>query len=114
MREEGAIPYTYPADIGQYDETDIGGIPARAKEYGAELARSIDCRGPLVEEGLAALACGAFHITSAGRTYFNTTPLGRAVTGTLLVRAMQEDGVDIWGEIGRASCRARVRGGVRR
>ncbi len=98
MREEGAVPYTYTADIGQYDETDITGIPARAKEYGAELARAIDCRAPLVEEGLAALACGAFHITSAGRTYFNTTPLGRAVTGTLLVRAMQADGVDIWGD----------------
>ncbi|MGC0143712.1 argininosuccinate synthase [Pseudactinotalea sp. Z1732] len=98
MREAGAVPYTYTADIGQYDETDISGIPGRAKVYGAELARALDCRAPLVEEGLAALACGAFHITSAGRAYFNTTPLGRAVTGTLLVRAMQADGVDIWGD----------------
>ncbi|MGC0251156.1 argininosuccinate synthase [Pseudactinotalea sp. Z1748] len=98
MRQAGAVPYAYTADIGQYDETDISGIPGRAKVYGAELARALDCRAPLVEEGLAALACGAFHITSAGRSYFNTTPLGRAVTGTLLVRAMQADGVDIWGD----------------
>ena len=98
MRDKGAIPCTYTADIGQYDEPDISGVPARAKEYGAEIARAIDCRGPLVEEGLAALACGAFHIRSGGRAYFNTTPLGRAVTGTMLVRAMHEDGVDIWGD----------------
>ena len=93
MREAGAIPYTYTADIGQYDEPDIAGIPGRAEAYGAELARAVDCRAPLVTEGLEALACGAFHLTSAGRAYFNTTPLGRAVTGTLLVRAMQADGV---------------------
>ncbi len=98
MRDKGAIPCTYTADIGQYDEPDIEGIPGRALQYGAELARSVDCKRPLVDEGLAALACGAFHIRSAGRTYFNTTPLGRAVTGTLLVRAMHEDGVDIWGD----------------
>ncbi len=98
MRDKGAIPCTYTADIGQYDEPDISGIPGRAMEYGAELARSIDIKKPLVEEGLAALACGAFHIRSGTRTYFNTTPLGRAVTGTLLVRAMHEDGVDIWGD----------------
>lgn len=98
MRERGAVPCTYTADIGQYDEPDISGVPGRAMQYGAELARAIDCKGPLVEEGLAALACGAFHIRSAGRTYFNTTPLGRAVTGTLLVRAMKEDGVNIWGD----------------
>ncbi len=98
MREKGAIPCTYTADIGQYDEPDIDGVPARALEYGAELARSVDCRPQLVEEGLAALACGAFHIRSGSRTYFNTTPLGRAVTGTMLVRAMHEDGVDIWGD----------------
>ena len=98
MRDKGAIPCTYTADIGQYDETDIDGVPSRAMEYGAELARSVDCRTQLVEEGLAALACGAFHIRSGGRTYFNTTPLGRAVTGTLLVRAMQADDVSIWGD----------------
>ncbi len=98
MRAKGAIPCTYTADIGQYDEEDISGVPARAVEYGAELARSVDCRRMLVEEGLAALACGAFHIRSGGRAYFNTTPLGRAVTGTMLVRAMHEDGVDIWGD----------------
>ena len=98
MRDKGAVPCTYTADIGQYDETDIEGIPGRAMQYGAELARAIDIKRPLVEEGLAALACGAFHIRSGGRTYFNTTPLGRAVTGTLLVRAMHEDGVDIWGD----------------
>jgi argininosuccinate synthase len=98
MRAKGAIPCTYTADIGQYDEPDISGVPARAMQYGAELARAVDCRRELVEEGLAALACGAFHVRSAGRVYFNTTPLGRAVTGTLLVRAMQSDDVHIWGD----------------
>ena len=98
MRHKGAIPYTYTADLGQYDEPDIDSVPGRATQYGAELARLIDCRGPLVEEGLVALSCGAFHIRSGGKQYFNTTPLGRAVTGTLLVRAMQEDGVSIWGD----------------
>ncbi|MEZ5295226.1 MAG: argininosuccinate synthase [Ilumatobacteraceae bacterium] len=98
MRERGAIPYTYTADLGQYDEPDLSGVPDRAKVYGAEEARLIDCREELVREGLMALQCGAFHIRTAGRTYFNTTPLGRAVTGTLLVRAMKEDGVDVWGD----------------
>jgi argininosuccinate synthase len=98
MRAKGAIPCTYTADLGQYDEPDIGGVPERALLYGAEISRSVDCRRTLVEEGFAALACGAFHIRSGGRAYFNTTPLGRAVTGTLLVRAMHEDGVDIWGD----------------
>ena len=98
MRAKGAVPCTYTADIGQYDEPDISGVPTRALQYGAELARAVDCRRELVEEGLAALACGAFHIRSAGRAYFNTTPLGRAVTGTMLVRAMQSDDVHIWGD----------------
>src|SRR6201999_3134961 len=98
MREKGAVPYTYTADLGQYDEPDIGSVPGRATAYGAELTRLVDCRAALVEEGLAALACGAFHIRSGGRTYFNTTPLGRAVTGTLLVRAMLDDDVQIWGD----------------
>jgi len=98
MRVKGAIPCTYTADIGQYDEPDIAGVPFRATQYGAEISRAVDCKPQLVEEGLAALACGAFHIRSGGRAYFNTTPLGRAVTGTLLVRAMHEDGVDIWGD----------------
>jgi argininosuccinate synthase len=98
MREKGAVPCTYTADLGQYDEPEIDTVPSRAGQYGAELARLVDCRGALVEEGLSAVACGAFHIRSGGRTYFNTTPLGRAVTGTLLVRAMKEDGVDIWGD----------------
>ncbi|HEX3222424.1 MAG TPA: argininosuccinate synthase [Nocardioides sp.] len=98
MRDKGAVPCTYTADIGQYDEPDIDGVPGRAYAYGAEIARAVDCKGPLVEEGLAALACGAFHVRSGGRAYFNTTPLGRAVTGTMLVRAMHEDGVDIWGD----------------
>lgn len=98
MREHGAVPCAYTADLGQYDEPDIGSIPGRAGQYGAELARLVDCRRQLVEEGLAAIACGAFHIRSGGRTYFNTTPLGRAVTGTLLVRAMQDDDVSIWGD----------------
>lgn len=98
MRAKGAVPCAYTANIGQYDEPDISGVPARALQYGAELARAVDCRRELVEEGLAALACGAFHIRSAGRAYFNTTPLGRAVTGTMLVRAMQSDDVHIWGD----------------
>lgn len=98
MRDRGAIPCAYTANIGQYDEPDISGVPARALQYGAELARAVDCRRELVEEGLAALACGAFHIRCAGRAYFNTTPLGRAVTGTMLVRAMQSDDVHIWGD----------------
>jgi argininosuccinate synthase len=98
MRENGAVPCAYTADIGQYDEPDIASVPGRAAAYGAEVARLVDCRAALVEEGLAALACGAFHIRSGGRAYFNTTPLGRAVTGTLLVRAMLEDNVQIWGD----------------
>jgi argininosuccinate synthase len=98
MREKGAVPYCYTADLGQYDEDDLAGVPDRAKEYGAAEARLVDCRAELVHEGLVALQCGAFHITTAGKTYFNTTPLGRAVTGTMLVQAMKADGVDIWGD----------------
>ena len=98
MRERGALPYAYTANIGQPDETDLESIPERAKTYGAVAAKLVDCRELLVQEGLIALQCGAFHITTAGKTYFNTTPLGRAVTGTLLVREMKHDGVDIWGD----------------
>ena len=98
MREKGAVPCTYTADIGQYDEPDMPSVAERANDYGAEVARLVDGRAALVEEGFAALACGAFHIRSGGRSYFNTTPLGRAVTGTLLVRAMLEDDVQIWGD----------------
>jgi len=98
MRSKGAIPCTYTADIGQPDEPDIAGVPVRAKQYGAEIARAVDIKPQLVEEGLAALACGAFHIRSGAKVYFNTTPLGRAVTGTMLVRAMQADDVNIWGD----------------
>jgi argininosuccinate synthase len=98
MRAKGAIPCTYTADLGQYDEPDIESVPSRAKEYGAEISRLVDCKTPLVEEGLAAIACGAFHIRGGGKQYFNTTPLGRAVTGTLLVRAMLHDKVEIWGD----------------
>jgi argininosuccinate synthase len=98
MREKGAIPFAYTANLGQYDEDDIDSIPTRAAEYGAEAGRLVDCRQSLVEEALAAIACGAFHIRIGGKTYFNTTPLGRVVTGTLLVRAMQQDGVEIWGD----------------
>jgi argininosuccinate synthase len=98
MRTNGAIPCAYTADLGQYDEPDIESIPGRAREYGAQIARLVDCRSFLVEEGLAAIACGAFHIRSGGKQYFNTTPLGRAVTGTLLVRAMLDDHVSIWGD----------------
>ena len=98
MRQKGAIPYCYTANLGQPDEPDYDDIPRRALGYGAEKARLIDCRHQLVREGLAALQCGAFHITTAGVAYFNTTPIGRAVTGTMLVGAMKEDGVNIWGD----------------
>jgi len=98
MREKGAIPYAYTANLGQYDEDDIDSIPARAMEYGAEAGVIVDTREALAEEGLAALACGAFHIRTGGKVYFNTTPLGRVVTGTMLVRAMKDDGVEIWGD----------------
>ena len=98
MRDKGAVPCTYTANLGQYDETDIDSVPGRAAAYGAELSRLVDCTEPLAEEGLSAIACGAFHIRSGGKVYFNTTPLGRAVTGTLLVRAMQDDDVSIWGD----------------
>jgi len=98
MKQKGALPYAYTANLGQPDETDYDAIPRKALEYGAENARLIDCRGPLVREGIAALQSGAFHISTAGVTYFNTTPIGRAVTGTLLVTAMQHDGVNIWGD----------------
>jgi len=98
MREKGAIPCTYTADIGQYDEPDIASVPSRAQVYGAELSRLVDCRAMLVDEGLVAMQCGAFHIRTAGRAYYNTTPLGRAVAGTMLVRAMAQDSVHVWGD----------------
>ncbi len=98
MRAKGAVPFTYTADLGQYDEPDIASVPGRAKAYGAEGSRLVDCKEALVEEGFAAIACGAFHIRSGGKQYFNTTPLGRAVTGTMLVRAMLQDDVSIWGD----------------
>jgi argininosuccinate synthase len=98
MREHGAIPYAFTADLGQYDEPDVGAVPAKASAYGAEEAVLVDCKDALAREGLVALQCGAFHVRTAGRTYFNTTPLGRAVTGTKLVQAMGELGVDIWGD----------------
>ena len=98
MRHHGAIPYAYTANLAQPDESDYDDITRRATLYGAEKARLVDCREALVHEGLVALQCGAFHISTAGRTYFNTTPLGRAVTGTVLVKAMQEDGVNVWGD----------------
>lgn len=98
IRERGAVPYAYTANLGQPDENDYEVIPRKALEYGAEAARLIDCRGALVKEGLHALGCGAFHISTAGKFYFNTTPIGRAVTGTMLVTEMLKDGVDIWGD----------------
>jgi argininosuccinate synthase len=98
MRHKGAIPYAYTANLAQPDESDYETIPQKALEYGAEKARLIDCRSALVKEGFSALACGAFHISSAGKFYFNTTPLGRAVTGTMLVTEMLKDGVRIWGD----------------
>jgi len=98
MRQKGAIPCAYTANLGQPDEPDYDEIPRKALQYGAEIARLVDCRSQLVAEGLMALQCGAFHISTAGLTYFNTTPIGRAVTGTLLVAAMKEDDVHIWGD----------------
>jgi argininosuccinate synthase len=98
MRERGAIPYAFTADLGQYDEPDIAAVPERGRLYGAEEAVLVDCKAALAGEAIAALQCGAFHIQTAGKRYFNTTPLGRAVTGTLLVRAMAHYGVDIWGD----------------
>jgi argininosuccinate synthase len=98
MRKKGAVPYAYTANLGQPDEPDYDAIPKRALAYGAERARLVDCRAQLVAEGIAALQCGAFHISTAGVTYFNTTPIGRAVTGTMLVAAMKEDDVHIWGD----------------
>ena len=98
MRKKGAIPYAYTANLGQPDEPDYGAIPKKALEYGAAKARLVDCRPQLVAEGIAAVQCGAFHISTGGATYFNTTPLGRAVTGTMLVVAMREDKVGIWSD----------------
>ena len=98
MKQKGAIPYAYTANLGQPDETDYDEIPRKALAYGAEKARLIDCRDALVREAIAALQAGAFHISTAGITYFNTTPLGRAVTGTMLVAAMKDDDVNIWGD----------------
>src|SRR6185312_6017290 len=95
MRSKGAIPFAYTANLGQPDEPDYDAIPRRALQYGAEKARLVDCRTQLVSEGLAVLQCGAFHISTAGVAYFNTTPIGRAVTGTMLVAAMKEDEVNI-------------------
>ena len=98
MKNKGALPYAYTANLGQPDEDDYEAIPRRAMMYGAEKARLVECRPQLVAEGIAAIQSGAFHISTAGQTYFNTTPLGRAVTGTMLVNAMREDGVHIWGD----------------
>src|ERR1700752_2544199 len=98
MRAKGAIPYAYTANLGQPDEPDYDDIPRRAEQYGAEKARLIDCRAELVGEGISVLQCGAFHISTAGVPYFNTTPIGRAVTGTLLVAAMKDDDVHVWGD----------------
>jgi argininosuccinate synthase len=98
MREHGAVPFAFTADLGQYDEPDIDQVVERARRYGAEHAVLVDCRAALASEGLVAIQCGAFHIQTAGKRYFNTTPLGRAVTGTLLVRQMLAHGVDIWGD----------------
>ncbi|MBZ0226631.1 MAG: argininosuccinate synthase [Comamonas sp.] len=98
MKNKGALPYAYTANLGQPDEDDYDAIPRKAMEYGAQKARLVDCRTQLAQEGIAAIQCGAFHVRTGGATYFNTTPLGRAVTGTMLVAAMKEDDVHIWGD----------------
>ena len=98
MKQKGARPFAYTANLGQPDESDYDAIPEKARRYGAERARLVDCRTQLVREGIHAIQCGAFHVSTGGLTYFNTTPLGRAVTGTMLVAAMQEDDVNIWGD----------------
>lgn len=98
MRQHGAIPFAYTANLAQPDEDDYDNIPRKALSFGAEQARLVDCRAQLVAEGLTALQCNAFHISTAGLPYFNTTPIGRAVTGTMLVHAMKDDGVNIWGD----------------
>ncbi|MDK4574073.1 argininosuccinate synthase [Kingella kingae] len=98
MKLKGANPYAYTANLGQPDEDDYNAIPEKAKQYGAEVARLIDCRSQLAHEGIAAIQCGAFHVSTGGMPYFNTTPLGRAVTGTMLVAAMKQDDVNIWGD----------------
>ncbi len=98
MKKKGAFPCAYTANLGQPDEENYDDIPRRAMEFGASIARLVDCRDQLVAEGIAAIQCNAFHVSTAGITYFNTTPLGRAVTGTMLVNAMKEDGVNIWGD----------------
>ena len=98
MKQKGARPFAYTANLGQPDESDYDAIPEKARRYGAERARLVDCRAQLVREGIHAIQCGAFHVSTGGLTYFNTTPLGRAVTGTMLVAAMQEDDVNIWGD----------------
>jgi len=98
MKQKGALPYAYTADLGQPDEDDLDDIARRAKQYGAEQARTVDCREVMVHEGMIAIMCGAFHIESGGKRYFNTTPIGRAVTGTILVKSMQQDNVNIWGD----------------
>src|SRR3954464_11686383 len=98
MKQKGAIPYAYTANLGQPDEADYDAIPKKALEYGAAKARLVDCRAQLVAEGIAAIQCGAFHISPGGAPYFNTTPLGRAVTGTMLVVAMRDDKVGIWSD----------------
>jgi argininosuccinate synthase len=98
MRQKGAVPFAYTANLGQPDEPDYDEIPRKAMAYGAEAARLIDCRAQLAQEGIAALQSGAFHISTGGITYFNTTPIGRAVTGTMLVAAMRDDNVNIWGD----------------
>src|SRR5438045_609798 len=98
MKARGAVPYAYTADLGQPDETNVADIPDIARKYGAKEARMVDARRALVHEGFVAIACGAFDIATASKKYFNTTPLGRAVTGTMLVDEMKADGVNIWGD----------------
>jgi argininosuccinate synthase len=98
LAEQGLDVYAYTADLAQPDEANPADIPPIAMGHGAKAARLVDCRDAMAREGLVALQCGAFHLSTAGRKYFNTTPLGRAVTTTAIVRAMKEDGVHVFGD----------------
>src|SRR3954447_15782663 len=98
LAEQGLEVHAYTADLAQPDEVSCDDIPPVALAHGAAAARLIDCKDALVREGLIAIQCGAFHLASGGKKYFNTTPLGRAITATSIIRAMREDDVHVFGD----------------